>query len=139
MGVDDHSQLQGDGGVSGYGTRLPSLTPGLSRMDEPEEGEEEDDDDQVDAELLKYWEAVAGDQGGDASALFGRPGEEKPKKRTKKGAGLKGQVNFPTPQCIYPGCPKHIYGASEWDITGFLSGMISGQDGGGRASGVHDL
>ena len=66
---------------SEYGTRLPSLTPGLSRLEEPDE-----DDDQVDAEILKYWDAVAGEHGGDASSLFGRPGESAAKKKDKKKA-----------------------------------------------------
>eukprot|EP01043_Picozoa_sp_COSAG02_P038580 COSAG02_NODE_2985_length_7617_cov_28.128226_3_plen_1254_part_00 len=76
------------GELSEYGTRLPALYPETANPDpdiQNDDGGDDPDSLLVDAELLKYWESVAGEapEGTEVPSMFSTIGDQKKKKKKK--------------------------------------------------------
>lgn len=83
---DSNAAREPSGQLSEYGTRLPALYP--ETVDRRNNSQNDDDDDDpdsllVDAELLKYWESVAGEapEGTQVPSMFSNVGDQKKKKK----------------------------------------------------------
>jgi ankyrin repeat protein len=94
-GGDSAPSANASGQLSEYGTRLPALYPdtvelGDGRAVTPEATGGGDDPESllVDAELLKYWESVAGEapEGMEVPSMFSTVGDQKKKKKKTENA-----------------------------------------------------